>query len=517
MTSRTARIVAAVDKAIAAVRADHPGIPEVVLTLASGHGAVHGHFAPKSWLTRVEKSEDDPKRDAEYHHELFLSGESLSRGGRATFGTIVHELTHAYCEENGIEDTSNKGRYHNCFSGDTEFITRGKGLTTFEAEVGRTVEVWDGSSWVNAKVRSYGTAPTRKVTLKSTRGTRNKLVEVFNATDNHRWVTPQGEFVTTDKLSVGDKIASSAPKQEYSKEAFIHGLIFADGTLHRGNTGRIKSGFVHQIRLCGDKSRFSSLFDRVTYPPSANGDPVANYVKSHRNLKELPEPGASARYVGSFIAGWIAGDGYTSVNGTSKVSTVRRDAQEWLLRNATPGGFIVSGSSSHRSKGEWAVSPFLHTVNLVGPELMREWSVVQVGDPSSPEEVYCVEVQGDRDWFTLRGGVLTGNSKFRDQAVEFGLKIERSGTIGWSVTTVPDSTAERYADVIAGLEDALTVHRVQSLAADGSTAAQAKKYEMICPDCNDPVRIGKRWFERNQPKCSCGEYFDFIETEGGES
>lgn len=211
--SVTAGIVAAVDAAIAAIRADHEGIPAVVFTMASGGGRVHGHFAAKSWRTRVVEGKDDTP---EYHHELFLSGESLSRGGVGTFGTIVHELVHAYCEENEIQETSNKGRYH--------------------------------------------------------------------------------------------------------------------------------------------------------------------------------------------------------------------------------------------------------------------------------------------------------NAKFRAKAEEFGLEITQSGSIGWSVTQVPDSTQERYADVIRGLEEAITVNRSGSLVA--ASKEPAVKYEMQCPSCLDPVRVSKKWFERNTPTCSCGDYFDFLVTQG---
>ena len=106
-------LVEAIEGAVARLRAENPDIPEVVLVVGgTGHGTIHGYFQPNSWAKRVEDTQDAPEQDG-FKHEVLLAGESLRRGGRATFGTLVHELTHAYCHANGIRDTSNTGRYHN--------------------------------------------------------------------------------------------------------------------------------------------------------------------------------------------------------------------------------------------------------------------------------------------------------------------------------------------------------------------------------------------------------------------
>jgi hypothetical protein len=96
-------IIDALDSLAAQVRKNHPEVPtNIVFALASGNsrgGAVHGHFAPKSWKDGA--------------HEILLGGESLARGAEATFGTLIHELAHAAAHAQGIKDTSNAGRYHN--------------------------------------------------------------------------------------------------------------------------------------------------------------------------------------------------------------------------------------------------------------------------------------------------------------------------------------------------------------------------------------------------------------------
>lgn len=113
MSTPTLKMLSAVDAVIAKARETHDGIPEVTVVLgASGKmrkGQKHGHFAPRSWRNR----EDPEAEEAIHHGELLLAGESLQRGGRATLGTIIHELAHAYADANEIKDTSNGHRYHN--------------------------------------------------------------------------------------------------------------------------------------------------------------------------------------------------------------------------------------------------------------------------------------------------------------------------------------------------------------------------------------------------------------------
>jgi hypothetical protein len=96
-------ILDALDVLAGQVRKLNPAVPDnIVLVLASGktgRGAKHGHFAPDSWN--------------EGHHEILISSESLARGAEATLGTLIHELAHASANASEIQDTSNKGRYHN--------------------------------------------------------------------------------------------------------------------------------------------------------------------------------------------------------------------------------------------------------------------------------------------------------------------------------------------------------------------------------------------------------------------
>lgn len=112
------------------------------------------------------------------------------------------------------------------------------------------------------------------------------------------------------------------------------------------------------------------------------------------------------------------------------------------------------------------------------------------------------------------------NKKFLATAEEFGLDIEKAPRIGFSVTTVPDSTADKYDDYIARLAGAIKVWRREpgfGLDPD-EPKAKSKVYKMACPQCEDAVTIGKGWFERNSSFLRCSLHREAYElfTEGGE-
>lgn len=112
----TEQLITALTAAWRAIRAQHPEVPDVVLTLGSGtlgqrgKGEVTlGHFARGRWQL-TEPGEGEP---GEGLHELFVSGEGLRRGAAAVLGTLLHEAAHGLAAVRGINDTSRQGRYHN--------------------------------------------------------------------------------------------------------------------------------------------------------------------------------------------------------------------------------------------------------------------------------------------------------------------------------------------------------------------------------------------------------------------
>ena len=77
-------------------------LPPIVITLMSSP-RTNGHYTVgEEW--RVE---------SDRLHEINISAEHLDRPVENVVATLCHELTHFCCALNGIQDTSQYGRYHN--------------------------------------------------------------------------------------------------------------------------------------------------------------------------------------------------------------------------------------------------------------------------------------------------------------------------------------------------------------------------------------------------------------------
>jgi hypothetical protein len=77
------------------------------------------------------------------------------------------------------------------------------------------------------------------------------------------------------------------------------------------------------------------------------------------------------------------------------------------------------------------------------------------------------------------------NARFKALAEELGLTVERDPTIGWSLTTLPQPTAERYATTIRALQRAITLHRRNEPSATGDAGGT----NLAPADCGCPRRI----------------------------
>ena len=112
------------------------------------------------------------------------------------------------------------------------------------------------------------------------------------------------------------------------------------------------------------------------------------------------------------------------------------------------------------------------------------------------------------------------NKKFKAVAEDMGLAIERADRIGFSVTTVPEPTQEKYKQAIEDLGGAIQAWRRGPGLLDllGKETKKSKQYKMQCPECQDPVATTKGWFERNEFNLRCSEHRSGYElfTEGGD-
>jgi len=104
----SAPMVAALERAWAAIRDRHAELPAVVLVLGAGStGSPNsrlklGHFAAMRWHHGTDRLP-----------EVFIGGEGLARGPVGVLGTLLHEAAHALADVRQVKDTSRQGRWHN--------------------------------------------------------------------------------------------------------------------------------------------------------------------------------------------------------------------------------------------------------------------------------------------------------------------------------------------------------------------------------------------------------------------
>lgn len=319
----------------------------------------------------------------------------------------------------------------NPVSGDTVVVTREFGNVPIKTLQGKSASVLNkNGEWANAAFNSYGVQPLKRVVLGLNSNGRR---EVF-ATANHRWILSDGTVVSTDQLQAGDHIDFvSAPKAELDADYALgirHGIVYGDGTVSKSQQ-RVKG---YMVRLCGSGKDFLSYFDGypVSYPPSANGDPIVmlydEFAATHA-LKELPSADESESYLLGFIRGWLSTDGCISKRDSQATLCCNEQGKNWLYRYAERAGFVLQGFSiqprttnyGDRKEDSFVVRisrSSLSTEDILSgtkqqnlKPLASKFHVRMVEDTDRIEEVFCAEVP-DTNTFVLAGGLVTGNCSF---------------------------------------------------------------------------------------------------------
>jgi ribonucleoside-diphosphate reductase alpha chain len=271
--------------------------------------------------------------------------------------------------------------FNNCFAGRTRVLTDEgyKRLDSFDE--GASVNVFSPAegTYVPATMHGHGEQDLHKITFANVKGHQRKKWSVL-ATRDHRWLTTKGE---TTNIKVGDVVPAADIQLKADKNAFQHGLVFADGNSTRCHAD---GTFSNQLRLCGWKSQHANEFSRVTYPPSAAGDAVA-YIKSDRNLKELPI-GESNEYIASFIRGWVLFDGHRSK--VNQIHSSHREDIEFFVEHCSLAGYVATGEikEDHRPTNFAPEGRDLYFVNFRPASSFAGFKVVAI-EYSHTDQVYC--------------------------------------------------------------------------------------------------------------------------------
>jgi hypothetical protein len=98
------------------------------------------------------------------------------------------------------------------------------------------------------------------------------------------------------------------------------------------------------------------------------------------------------------------------------------------------------------------------------------------------------------------------NKKFKATAEALGLTITQAQGIGWSVTEVSDECAERWADALALIENALVL---MADAEQGSkTRGRNKNLKVAVCGCGEKIRLSASVLEKCAPICqNCEQMF----------
>lgn len=121
-TTKMSRVVGQLEKMYTVLNAEkfESALPTPIITVQSNPGA-YGHCSvAKVW-----------KRKDEETYEMNIAAEALQEHIEEIIDTLIHEMVHLYCRENGIQEVSRGGKYHN---GKFKEIAEAKGLKCYKTE-----------------------------------------------------------------------------------------------------------------------------------------------------------------------------------------------------------------------------------------------------------------------------------------------------------------------------------------------------------------------------------------------
>lgn len=119
-TTKMSRAVGKLEKIYNTLNEDffQGALPVPIITVQSKPGTFGHCTTGKVW-----------KRKDEETYELNIAAEVLNYPIEETLDTILHEMVHLYCRENGIKEVSRGGKYHN---GKFKEIAEAHGLTCYK-------------------------------------------------------------------------------------------------------------------------------------------------------------------------------------------------------------------------------------------------------------------------------------------------------------------------------------------------------------------------------------------------
>jgi hypothetical protein len=277
-------------------------------------------------------------------------------------------------------------------------------------------------------------------------------------------------------------------------------------------------GVPREATLADIKKAYRKLARRH-HPDRNNGDPAA--TERFRQITEAYE--ALTLLIGRTPNGHTSGTATGTTTGTaatridiqavSRILAVLEDTWQ-AIRVSHPEIplvviIVASGTDGkqarygHHAPGRWHVNHEERTEIMISGEGLRRDARDVLGTLLHEAAHALAAARGIKD--TSRQGRYH-NTKFKTLAEELGINLTFDPAIGWSITTVPDRTAEAYADQMAALHAAMTLWRTDEMLAP----AQRRNTNLIaaiCP-CGRSIRAAASTLAEAPIICTaCGEPF----------
>jgi len=272
--------------------------------------------------------------------------------------------------------------FNNCFGMGTKVLTDQGWRLVEQLGWANVLSPVDGK-YYPAEFKSHGKQQLNKITFATVLGHQRHTWSV-RATRQHHWALIDG--TDTYDLRVGDVVPANEYATQFSSNpnrlGFAHGFVYGDGNANG------------QLRLCSEKDKKYlgelSELGTVTYPPSANGDPVV-YFNQDVDWKALPKNVDDPEYIAAFITGWLAADG--SETAGNKLCCVNKQAIEWFREYAAYAGLVITGELRSQVRnvnlGEYEYKN--HEIFIQNYQYGDEFSgfkVIRI-EPDAEEEVFC--------------------------------------------------------------------------------------------------------------------------------
>jgi curved DNA-binding protein CbpA len=199
----------------------------------------------------------------------------------------------------------------------------------------------------------------------------------------------------------------------------------------------------------------------------------------------------------------------------SKVLTVLEDTWTAIRRRhgQVPPVVIIIASGTdtkqprwgHHAPGRWYAGNVKHAEVMISGEGLARTPREVLGTLLHEAAHALAAARGITD--TSRQGRYH-NKKYAALARELGLDVTETPGFGWTVTTVPDTTAKLYAGQLAALTDAMTLWRNAEQVTSGTARRSTNLIAAAC-SCGRSIRVAASTLAEAPITCqACDGHFE---------